>query len=88
MVILMVKLRIKVGAKGQILIPKILREEYRIKEGGMVIIEPREEGVLVRGIEDPDSLIKWIKERRKRIPGKKGRIGELAEVDLEEEFEA
>lgn len=83
----MVKLKVKVGPKGQIVIPKILRDAYKIKEGGMVFIEPRQEGILIRGIEDPDTLIKWISRRRREIQGRMGKIGELARVDLEEEFE-
>lgn len=84
----MVKLRLKVGPKGQVIIPKPLREAYRIKEGGFVVAEPKEEGVLLRGVEDADEIIFWIKERRSSIEGAIGRLGVLAEVDLEEEFKA
>ena len=83
----MVKLRIKVGPKGQIIIPKILREAYKIKEGGYVILEPGENELILRGVEDPREVLKWIRERRKRIKGKEARLGDLVRVDLEEEFE-
>jgi len=86
-VILLVKLRIKVGPKGQIIIPKILREAYKIKEGGYVILEPGENELILRGVEDPREVLKWIRERRKRIKGKEARLGDLVRVDLEEEFE-
>jgi AbrB family looped-hinge helix DNA binding protein len=33
-----VKLKLKVGPKGQIIIPKMLREKYGIKENGYVIV--------------------------------------------------
>ena len=85
--ILLVKLRIKVGPKGQIIIPKILREAYKIKEGGYVILEPGENELILRGVEDPREVLKWIRERRKRIKGKEARLGDLVRVDLEEEFE-
>ena len=85
--ILLVKLRVKVGPKGQIVIPKIFREAYRIKEGGYVILEPAEDKLILRGIEDPKNIVKWIRERRKKIGGREARLGDLAEVDLEEEFE-
>ena len=83
----MVKLKIRVGPKGQIVIPKVLRKAYNIVEGGVVTIEPREDGILIRKIVDPDEVIEWIKSRRKRIKGKMGRLGDLKKVSLEEEFE-
>jgi len=85
-VILLVKLRIKVGPKGQIIIPKVLREAYGIKEGGYVIIEPYDDKLVIRGVEDPRDVIKWVKERRKKLKGKMARLGDLIKVDLEEEF--
>ncbi len=87
MVIPMVKLKIRVGPKGQIIIPKVLREVYNIVEGGIVTIEPREDGILIRKIVDPDRVIEWIRARRKQIRGRVGHLGELETVDLEEEFE-
>lgn len=87
MVSLVVKLKVKVGPKGQVVIPKVLREAYSIKEGGYVIIEPLEDGLMLRGAESPEEMIKWVRERRKRIGGREARLGDLAEVDLEE-FEA
>ncbi len=82
----MVRLRVRVGPKGQIVIPKILREVYKIKEGGYVILEPADDKLILRGVEDPEEIIKWIRERRKRIGGREARLGDLAKVDLEEEF--
>ena len=87
MVILLVRIRIKVGPKGQIVIPKIFREAYRIKEGGYVILEPAEGELKLRGVEDPKEVLNWIRERRKRLGGREARLGDLARVDLEEEFE-
>ncbi len=83
----MVRIRIKVGPKGQIVIPKIFREAYRIKEGGYVILEPAEGELKLRGVEDPKEVLNWIRERRKRLGGREARLGDLARVDLEEEFE-
>ena len=83
----MVKLRVKVGPKGQIVIPKVFRDIYRIKVGGTAILEPLEDGLLIRGIRDPDDTLKWIRERRSRVKGKIGRLGDLKNVDLEGEFE-
>jgi len=83
----LVRIRIKVGPKGQIVIPKIFREAYRIKEGGYVILEPAEGELKLRGVEDPKEVLNWIRERRKRLGGREARLGDLARVDLEEEFE-
>ncbi len=86
--LLLVKLRVKVGPKGQIVIPKIFREAYKIKEGGYVILEPADDKLILRGIEDPKDILAWIRERRRKIKGKEARLGDLARIDLEEEFES
>jgi len=82
----LVKLRVRVGPKGQIIIPKILREAYRIKEGGYVLIEPEDDKLVIRRVEDPTEILEWIRERRRSVGGKEARLGDLANVDLEEEF--
>ncbi len=83
----MVKLKVKVGPKGQIVIPKLLREAYGIKEGGYVIIEPLEDRLVIRSIDEPEEIVKWIRERRRRLRGRTARLGELRNIDLEEEFD-
>ena len=83
----MVSFRLKVGPKGQIVIPKVFRETYKIREGGYVFIKPEKDGILIRGVEDPDKLIEWVRERRMRVEGLKGKLGDLSNVDLEGEFE-
>jgi len=45
----MVKLKLKVGEKGQVLIPKLFRDKYGIREGEEIAMEPREEGLLLKG---------------------------------------
>ena len=52
-----------------------------------MILEPAEDELILRGIEDPEDIVKWIRERRKKIGGREARLGDLAEVDLEGEFE-
>ncbi len=85
--LLMVRLRVKVGPKGQIVIPKMFRDAYRIKEGGYAVIEPRDDGLLIRGLEDPEEVLEWIRRRKESIRcTREARLGDLAEVDLEEEF--
>jgi len=83
----LVRLRVKVGPKGQIVIPKILRDAYKIREGEYAIIEPMEDGLRIRGVEPPEEVVEWIRWRRRRLKARRARLGELADVDLEEEFE-
>jgi len=85
-VLLVVKLKIKVGPKGQIVIPKLLREAYGIKEGGYVIVEPLGDKIVIRSIGDPREVLEWIRERRKRLKSRMARLGDLEGVDLEDEF--
>ena len=37
-----------VGPKGQITLPKVIREKYHLLEGEEVVLVPQEEGVLVK----------------------------------------
>ena len=83
----MTKILVKVGPKGQIVIPEALREAYRIAENGYVILEPGKEGIRIRSAQPPEDVIKWIRERRARLRARKARLGDLGNVDLEEEFE-
>lgn len=40
-----------VGPKGQITLPKAIREKYHLLEGEEVVLVPREEGVLLKHTE-------------------------------------
>ena len=46
LVIPMDSIRIEVQPKGQIIIPKVFRDAYGIKEGGEVIVIPTEDGLI------------------------------------------
>jgi len=84
-VVLIVELRVKVGPKGQIVIPKIFRKIYGIKEGGYVVLESADSGLVLRGVESPEKIVEWIRKRRERIGGKEAKLGDLARIDLEED---
>lgn len=84
------ELRIKVGPKGQILIPKVFRDRYGLEKGEVAVIEPGEEGVLIRGrpsqLETDRVIERHLSElKAKGIRGP--RLGELKKVYLEMEFE-
>ena len=86
----MVELRVKVGEKGQIIIPKILRDRYGIQEGAQVMIEPLEEGVLIKGRPSPEEVMSRLGKHAERIKklGVSGpRLGDLGKICLEIEFE-
>jgi AbrB family looped-hinge helix DNA binding protein len=81
-----VKLRLKVGSKGQIIIPKMLREKYGIKENDYVLVEVRDEELAIMRAPSIEETLEWIKLRRGRLKAKQANLSDLAEVDLEEEF--
>ncbi|MGA2238061.1 MAG: AbrB/MazE/SpoVT family DNA-binding domain-containing protein [Candidatus Bathyarchaeia archaeon] len=86
----MVELRIKVGPKGQILIPKVFRDRYGLKEGDAIVIEPEEDGVLIRGRPSTQETEREIERHLSELKAKgiRGpRLGELKTVYLEMEFE-
>jgi len=84
-------LKLKVGRKGYIILPKALREAVGIEEGDEVIVEIRD-GILLRPARkvDVDNLKKSLKMHLDRIRMIKDRkeikLGELEKVSLEEEF--
>lgn len=39
---------IRVGKRGTVVIPAALRRAYRLEEGGLLMVEAREEGLLLR----------------------------------------
>ncbi|MCC6004550.1 MAG: AbrB/MazE/SpoVT family DNA-binding domain-containing protein [Thermofilum sp.] len=82
----MVKLRLKVGPKGQVVIPKVLREKYGIRENGYVLVEARENELAIVKAPGIEETLGWIRQRREKLRAKQAKLGELAEVDLEEEF--
>ncbi len=50
------------------------------------MLEPADDKLILRGIEDPREVLKWIRDRR-RIGGREARLGDLARIDLEKGFE-
>jgi len=80
----MVEVETKVGPKGQILIPKILREEYNILPGDEVIIKETDEGILIeKSSEEPIKIMEEISQKY----GKKIKINYHAyEEEIEERW--
>lgn len=85
-------LKLKVGRKGYIILPKAIREAVGIDEGDEVTVEIRDGMILKRvrrfdGEMLKDALRKHL-DRMKEMPNLiEPKPGELAEAYLEEEFE-
>jgi AbrB family looped-hinge helix DNA binding protein len=68
----------KVGTKGQVVIPKAIREEIGIKPGDQVVFEPDGTDVRVRRVsDDPQS-------RRERIESLRGAWAGISGLGTEE----
>ena len=76
----MVKLKLKVGEKGQILIPKLFRDKYGIREGEEIAMEPREEGILLKGRPTVEEVLSLVEAHRSKIRSLKIRGSILGEL--------
>ncbi len=76
----MVKLKVKVGAKGQIVIPKVIRDKLGIVPGEVLLIDEKNGKIVVEKC-DVDAFIDWLKRTRKRL------AKDVYRFCLEEEFE-
>ena len=76
----MVKLRVKVSKKGQIVIPKIIRDKLGIKPGKYLLIDEKNGRIIIERY-DVEAFVKWLKESRKKL------AKDVYEFSLEDEFE-
>lgn len=86
----MVKLKLRVGEKGQVLIPKLFRDRYGIREGEEIAMEPREEGLLLKGKPSRQEALASLREHASKITAihsKSPKLGELRSVYHEKEYE-
>jgi AbrB family looped-hinge helix DNA binding protein len=83
----MVQLKVKLGPKGQVVIPQIFREHFHLYPGQEAIIKDEEEGILIKKQgEDPIELIeKTAKKATEKRKGKKLTID--SDKDYYEQFE-
>lgn len=86
-------LRLKVGKKGYIIIPKALREAVGIEEGDEVIVEVRD-GIVIKPAKknvDRERLKELLRAHAMKVRNLKERMepspGEASSLSLEEEFE-
>jgi len=84
-------LRLRVGRKGYIILPKAIREAVGIREGDEVIVEIRD-GIVLKparrvSVEEVRNALRKHLDRIKRISDAvESKPGELTRVYLEEEF--
>src|SRR3989338_2870127 len=58
----MVELKVRLGAKGQIVIPKIFRDSFKLYPKQEAIMKEEENGILItRNKEDPIKILEKIK---------------------------
>jgi len=76
----MVSLKLKVGPKGQVVIPKFVRDKLRIKPKAYVVMEFEEDGLRLRGSPDMQDLILWLTSTRRPI------AKNVSSMSLEEEI--
>ncbi len=75
----MVRLKVRVGPKGQIVIPKAIRERLGIEPGKLLLVDERD-GKIVIERSGVDELVNWLKENRKKI------ARDIYKFGLEDEF--
>ncbi|WP_206346102.1 AbrB/MazE/SpoVT family DNA-binding domain-containing protein [Sulfolobus sp. S-194] len=83
-------LRLEVGKKGYIIIPKSVRDLVGIKEGDTLILSVSGNKIILEPEKkvDVNIILKKFEAHEKRISyAKKPKLGELEGISLEEEFE-
>ncbi|MBO3839374.1 MAG: AbrB/MazE/SpoVT family DNA-binding domain-containing protein [Thermoproteota archaeon] len=63
----MVKLRLRVGPKGQIILPKMIREKLGIKPNSYVTVDLRDSEVALKKGVEIEEFIEWLKNSRKPV---------------------
>lgn len=82
----MVELKVRLGSKGQLVIPKIFREVYKMYPEQEVIIKDTEEGVMIKKqTDDPIALLDRISQEAAKI--RKGRKIKLDSHEIYEQYE-
>lgn len=78
------KIRRKIGHKGQLVIPKVIREYVGIMPGDEVIMEVREKEVIIRSGVDPKDFIESFCSIAGKKLTKKIDLERLMEKEIEE----
>ncbi len=76
----MVKLKARISPKGQIVIPKVIRDKLGIKPGETLLID-EEDGKIVIEKCDVEEFLEWVKNTRRKV------AKDVYKHSLEDEFE-
>jgi len=76
----MVKLRVKIGSKGQVVIPKVIREKLGIKPGKTLLVDEKDGKIVIEKF-DVNEFIDWVKNTRRKI------ARDVYRFSLEDEFQ-
>jgi len=70
----MVELQLRIGPKGQVVIPKFIREKLGIEPGGHVVVELRGSELVIRRGTNVTELLKWLEETRVPVASRVSRF--------------
>jgi len=79
-------IRRKIGQKGQLVIPKVVREFLGIKPGDVVVMEVGEKEVLIKRGVDPERFVEDFCSLTERKLMKRVDLKRLLEEEVEERF--
>jgi len=79
-----VRIKVKLGEKGQLVIPKVVRESVGLRENKPAILEVKEKRIEIRPFLEED-LVKKAKERVKKYGGDLKKLGWIYGDKLYEE---
>lgn len=80
------RIRRKIGPKGQIVIPKVIREHLGIMPGDEVIMEVRERDVVISAGVSPEDFVEDFCSIAGKKLSKKVDLERLLELEAEERF--
>ncbi len=66
----------ELGEKGQVVIPKDIREMLKLKKGEKIIFEIEEDEILIKKEQDPEEFLRDFL----NVPGKLKRIPKIREI--------
>ena len=82
----MVELKVRLGPKGQVVIPKIFRESYKLYPNQVVVIRNDEDGVLIKK-QDEDIVEKLREIAKKAAKKRKGKKFRYDKMEIYEQYD-
>jgi len=76
----MVRLRLRVGPKGQIVLPKFIREKLGIKSKSFIVVDFGDECLSIKQEFGAEEVISWLKDTRRPI------AKDVSKISIEDEL--